>query len=157
MSIVRLDKIDGSHLESITAEVKLVNGYFVELGGLVEGEAELRHATAPVDIENGDIVFHASSEVDPDPRKAGLKHFEVGAGEAGRGYRLIKGDIMTLTEDLFGSAVAKGDIVSPQVGDFKLDVFDEATVKPAIQLKVIQVTTLGFDAQTAYAVQVIKA
>lgn len=157
MAIVRLDKVNGEHLESIVADEVLKNGYFVELGGLVEGETELREVTAPLDVENGDIVFHSSSEVDPDPRRAGLKHFEVEAGTAGRAYRLVKGDIMTLTEDLFATNPNVGDLVAPQVGAFTLDEFDALDTNPAIQLRVLQATTLGFDAETAFAVQVVKA
>lgn len=155
MAIVRLDKIAGTHLESIKASVALKNGYFVELGGLVAGETELREVTAPTNIETGDIVFHSTAEVDPDPRKAGLKHFEVEAGKAGRAYRLVKGDIVTLTVDLFASVPAVGDIIAPQVGAYTLEAF--TAVDPAIQLKVIQETTLGYDNTQAFVVQVIKA
>jgi hypothetical protein len=157
MAIVNLDKVAGIHLESIKAPAVLKNGYFVELGGLVAGETELRECSAPTDVENGDIVFHSTAEVDPDPRKAGLKHFEVAEGEAGRGYRLVKGDIITLTEDLFASTPVKDDVVAPQVGAFTLDAFDSELVTPAIQLKVLQETSLGFDAEQAFTVQVIKA
>lgn len=157
MAIVRLDKIAGTHLESVKAEVELKNGYFVELGALVAGESELRVATAPTDIENGDIVFHASPEVDADPRKAGFKHFVVEAGKAGRAYRLEKGDIVTLTVDLFADVPAEGDILAPQVGAFTLAEFDALSATPAIQVRVLQETTLGFDAQKAFAVQVVKA
>jgi hypothetical protein len=157
MAIVRMDKVAGTHLESIKADVVLKNGYFVELGGLVVGETELREVTAPTNIETGDIVFHSTAEVDPDPRKAGLKHFEIEAGKAGRGYRLVKGDIMTLTADLFASIPVVGDILAPQVGAFTLEAFDSLAVNPAIQVKVIQETTLGYDSAQAFAVQVIKA
>jgi hypothetical protein len=156
MAIVRLDKIAGTHLESIVAEETLLNGYFVELGGLVDGEAELRQAGKVADV-TGDIVFHHTAEVDPDPRKAGLKHFEVAVGEAGRAYRLVKGDIVTLTEDLFDVAPLVGDVLAPQAGSFKLGDFDPALVQPTVQVKVIQETSFGFDAQKAFAVQVIKA
>jgi hypothetical protein len=157
MAIVRLDKMAAIHLESVKAPAVLKNGYFVELGGLVDGEPELRECSAPTDIENGDIVFHSTGEVDPDPRKAGLKHFQIEKDEAGRGYRLVKGDIMTLTEDLFSAVPVEGDIVAPQVGQFILGAFDSASVTPAIQLKVLAETTLGFDAEQAFVVQVVKA
>lgn len=157
MAVINLDKVAGQHLESIQAPAVLKNGYFLQLGALVDGETELRLATAPTDIEGEDLVLHATPEVDPDPRKAGLKHFEVAQGEKGRAYRLVKGDIITLTEDLFGTLPAIGDLVSPQVGSFLLDGFDSAVVNPTLQFKVIQERTLGYDQDKAFSIQVIKA
>ncbi len=154
MAVIRLDKIAGTHLESIQAPEELKNGFFLQLGALVAGEKELRTATKVVDNTKGGIVLHATPEVDPDPRKAGLKHFTVAQGEAGRGYRLVEGDIITLTEDLFASAPVIGDEVSPQNGGFLLDtsIGDEALV-----LEVIEETTLGFDYEKAFALSVKKA
>lgn len=153
MAIVRLDKIAGIHLESIKANEVLKNGYFVELGGFVAGESELREAGKVADVA-GDIVFHATAEVDPDPRRAGLKHFEIEAGKAGRAYRLVKGDIMTLTADLFTAIPAVGEKQAPQVGSFLLG---DSLGTESVVVKVLAETTLGFDAEQAFVVQVIKA
>jgi hypothetical protein len=153
MTIVRLDKIAGTHLESIKATEVLKNGYFVELGGLVAGESELREAGKVADVA-GDIVFHHTAEVMADPRKQGLKHFEIEAGDAGRAYRLVKGDILTLTADLFVAVPSVGDVQAPQAGSFLLG--DSAGTE-SLKVKVIQETTLGYESLQAFAVQVIKA
>jgi hypothetical protein len=153
MAIVRLDKIAGIHLESIKASEVLKNGYFVELGGLVAGESELRSAGKVASV-TGDIVFHHTAEVDPDPRKAGLKNFQVEAGDAGRGYRLVKGDIITLTDDLFVADPIVGEIQAPQAGSYLLG---DSLGTESVQLKVLAETTLGFEAQQAFVLQVVKA
>jgi hypothetical protein len=154
MAVTRLDKIAGIHLESIKAPEVLKNGYFLQLGGLVAGESELRVATKPTDVTKGDIVLHATPEVMADPRQAGLKHFQVEAGDEGRGYRLIVGDIFTLTQDLFSSLPVVGEHVAPQNGSFLLET---AIGTESLILNVIQETTLGFDADKAFVLQVIKA
>lgn len=153
MAIVRLDKVAGHHLESIQSTEVLKNGYFVELGDLTEGG--LRKVAKPTDVAKGVIVLHASPEVDPDPRKIGLKHFEVAIGEAGRAYHLVKGDIITLTKDAFTSTPSVKDIVAPHAGVYTLETTSAETA--SLQLQVIQKTTLGYENTEAYVVQVIKA
>lgn len=154
MTVIRLDKIVGAHLESIKAPEVLKNGYFLQLGALVDGETELRTATKVVDNTKGNIVLHATPEVDPDPRKAGLKHFEVAKDDAGRAYRLVEGDIVTLTVDLFATEPTVNELVAPQDGSFLLDtsIGDESLI-----LEVIQETTLGYDSAKAFVISVIKA
>lgn len=159
MAVTRLDKITGSHLESIQAPSVLLNGYFLQLGELVDGETEMRKATAVVDPKAvGEIVFHATPEVMADARKTGLKHFQVEALTAGRGYHLSKGDRITLTEDLFETVPVVGTYVTPQAGSFLLDTYDAvADIDNAIVLKVIRETTLGYDNSQAFVLQVTKA
>lgn len=154
MTVIRLDKVVGAHLVSIQAPEVLKNGYFLQLGALVEGERELRTATKVVDNTKPNIVLHATDEVDPDPRRAGLKHFEVQTGEAGRAYRLVEGDTVTLTIDLFASTPVIGNFVAPQNDSFKLDT---SVGGEALILEVIEETTLGYDNAQAFAVEVVKA
>lgn len=154
MAVTRLDKIVGAHLESIQAPEVIKNGYFLQLGALVDGETELRSATKVVDNTKGNIVFHHTPEVDPDPRKSGLKHFEVQMGDAGRTYRLVEGDIITLTVDLFGTAPIVNDLVSPQNGEFLLDT---SVGGEYLVLEVIQETSLGYDGDQAFVLSVVKA
>lgn len=154
MTVTRLDKVVGAHLVSIKAPETIKNGYFLQLGNLVDGERELRTATKVVDATKPNIVFHATDEVDPDPRRAGLKHFEVAKDETGRAYRLVEGDIVTLTEDLFASLPVIGNFVAPQNGSYKLDT---SLGTETLILEVIEETTLGYDATKAFAVEVVKA
>jgi len=155
MAVIRLDSINSPHLVSFVAPTKMTNGLFVQVGALVEGESQLREATAPVDVTGDNIVLHATPEVDVDPRKAGLKHFAVEQGEEGRGIRLVEGDIITLTEDLFATKPSKGDKVEPVNGQMKLDVVSTPNAK--IRFDVIEETTLGYDNDVAFALEVVRA
>ena len=57
-----------------------------------------------------------------------------------------------MTEDLFVTAPAVGDVVSPQVGAYELG----AVVAGArLTLEVIEATTLGFTNVPAFAVRVL--
>jgi hypothetical protein len=154
MPIVRLDKIAAQHLASVRSETDiLLNGYFVQLGGLIEGEQELYTATAPTDISN-EVLLHATPEVDPDPRRAGLTNFQVEIGEEGRVYHLAVGDVITLTADLFDGAVAVDDVVVPQVGSYRLAVGDATTSR--LSAVVIQETMIGYDNEPAFAIRVLS-
>lgn len=158
MAVTRLDKITGSHLESFEAPEVIKNGYFLQLGELVDEETELRKATKIIDAEaEGEIVLHATPEVDPDPRNAGLKHFTVAKGEAGRGYHVQKGDKITLTVDLFTTLPVVKGFVSPVAGSFLLDTFEPLSDQSAIVFRVLRETTLGFDNDQAFVLQVTKA
>lgn len=152
MAIVRLDKIAGTHLQSVKLEENAKNGYFVKLGGLVEGEPQLREGAKVADPTEDQVVLHATPEVDPDPRKAGFKHFELEAGTAGRGYVLQSGDAFTLTADLFTAEPSVGDVVTPQADSFKLG---EAVTGSKLQLKVLEETVLGYEADKAFYVEVM--
>jgi hypothetical protein len=154
MAIVRLDKIAGIHLESVRVAEPILNGYFLQLGGLVSGETEVRQATKVVDPTKEGIVFHATPEVMADPRKSGLKHFVVEANEQARAYHLMKGDIITLTEDLFETVPSVGDLVAPQANSYLLDA---SLGNESVILEVIQETTLGYDNTRAFVLSVLKA
>jgi hypothetical protein len=154
MAVIRLDKIAGIHLESIKAPEVLKNGYFLQLGALVSGETELRTATKPTDVTKPNLVLHATPEVMADARKTGLKHFQIEQGDEARAYRLVVGDIITLTQDLFASLPVVGEDVAPQNGSFLLET---ALGTESLILDVIQETTLGYDNDKAFVCQVIKA
>lgn len=168
MAVVRLDKIAGIHLASVKHNADMTNGLFVQLGDLVAGETELYEVAVPsVDADlQKEFLLHATPEVDPDPRKAGLKHFVVQAGGQGRAYHLAVGDIVTLTNDLIDGTPTVGQFAVPQLGSMKLEASaDGATlaedgttpVEPRLQLKVIQATSLGYDNSDAVALRVVKA
>lgn len=153
MAIVRLDKIAGTHLSNGRhATDVMLNGYFVELGGLVAGERETYNITAPADVLTTEVLLHATPEVMYDPRQSALEDFFVEVGEECRLYHLTVGDIVTLTEDLFTAPPAVGAVLSPQVGSYLLG----AVVAGArLTLEVIEATTLGFNNVPAFAVRVV--
>jgi hypothetical protein len=170
MAIVRLDKVQSKkygNLESVKHSANLTNGLFFHVGALVAGERELKEVAVPstTTFEKAEVVLHASPEVMYDPRKGGLKDYVLEAGEAGRAYHLVPGDIVTLTSDLFTAAPTVGQyVVTDGSGSMKLapstdgtQVISTVTYTPRFKAKVIEQTTLGYDGTTAYAIQVEKA
>jgi hypothetical protein len=169
MGVVRLDKIAGIHLESVRHTADLLNGNVVQLGDLVDGETELYEVKVPTtdaDITDGEFLLHATPEVDPDPRKKGLKHFKVLAGQEGRAYHLTVGDIVTLTEDLIDGTPVVGQYVVPQLNSIKLEASADGTTAdqagtgslvPRLQFRVERETTLGYENDRAYVLRVVKA
>lgn len=165
MAVTRLDKITGGHLESIVHTANMTNGLFVQLGELVDGETELYKVVVPqtdADLEK-EFLLHATPEVMPDPRHAGLKHFVVEAGDAGRGYHLVKGDTVTLTADLIDGTPVVNQFLVPQTGSLKLETSADGkggstgAVEVSLVLKVVRKTTLGYDNDDAYQLLIVKA
>lgn len=165
MAVIRLDKIAGIHLESAVHTEVLTNGLFAQLGELVAGETELYEVKVPQDDADlaNEFLLHATPEVEADPRKAGLKHFTVEAGDAGRFYYLTKGDVITLTQDLIDGTPTVNEFAVPQVGSLKLESSTDGkggttgAVDPSLVFKVIDKTTLGYDGTDAYRLRVVKA
>ena len=137
--MIRLDKVKSTaHLVNIIAEVNLNNGMVVALGAL-KADGEGYAVAAPAALTDR-IVLHASvpmGYVEPDLEE----NFILKAGEVGRGYILEKGDIVTITDDMFVAAPDLGDVVEPVVAGFKLEV--NATPTAAVQLKVIAKESLA--------------
>lgn len=165
MAVTRLDKITGGHLESIRHTANMTNGLFVQLGTLVNGETELYEVAIPQtdDDLKKEFLLHVTPEVMADPRQAGLKHFVLEAGSAGRGYHLVQGDVITLTADLIDGTPVVEQFAVPQVGSLKLEASPDGkggttgTVEPSLVLKVVRKTTLGYDNSDAYVLRVVKA
>ncbi|ALA47838.1 hypothetical protein ABE137_12650 [Brevibacillus laterosporus] len=160
MAVIRLDKIAGVHLESVVHTAEMKNGYFVQLGALVAGETELYEVKVPaVDADlKKEFVLVSAPEVMVDPRKAGLKHFVIEAGTTARAYHLVKGDVITLTEDLIDGTPVKNQFVVPQAGSMKLEASaDGGSVEVSLVLEVVRETTLGYDNTKAFQLRVIKA
>lgn len=170
MPIVRLDKVQAAYngnLESIVFGANATNGLFVHLGALKAGETEVHEVVAPsfATLEKEEVILHASPEVMYDPRKQSLADFVLEAGEVGRGYHLTAGDVITLTADLFTATPTVDEYVVPDGnGSMKLTPSADGTASdggntynPRFVAKVIEQTTLGANAQTAYAIKVVKA
>ncbi|MFC9727585.1 hypothetical protein [Bacillus cereus] len=115
---VRLDKIKSSaHLESIIADVDLVNGQFVALGAL-EADGEARKVTPSGDVAKK-LVFHASVPLTYLERQTELD-FVLEKGRVGRGFVLEEGDIISIEKKGVSGAMAKGAIVVPDANGFKV-------------------------------------
>lgn len=170
MPIVRLDKVQAAYngnLESIVFGADATNGLFVHLGALQAGETEVHQVVAPsfATIEKEEVILHASPEVMYDPRKQSLEDFVLEAGQVGRGYHLVPGDVITLTADLFTATPTVGEYVVPDGnGSMKLTPSADGTAtdgtntyNPRFVAKVIEQTTLGVTGQTAYAIKVVQS
>jgi hypothetical protein len=149
---IRLDRIAGTHLESVRSADVLRNGYFVEVQDLIVGEKELYTVTEPTDLAN-ELLLHATPEVMYDSLANSLDDFLVEANEEGRAYHLTVGDIITLTADLFTATPVVGALVVGTVGSYLLSPV-ATTTTARTQLRVIEQTVLGYTAQTAYALKV---
>lgn len=149
---IRLDRIAGTHLESVRSADVLRNGYFVELQDLIVGEKELYTVTEPTALTN-ELLLHATPEVMYDSLANSLDDFLVEANEEGRAYHLTVGDIITLTADLFTATPVVGALVVGTVGSYLLSPV-ATTTTARTQLRVIEQTILGYTAQTAYALKV---
>lgn len=165
MAVIRLDKITGGHLESVKHTAVMTNGLFVQLGDLVDGETELYQVAVPQTDEDlaKEFLLHATPEVMADPRQAGLKHFVVEAGDAGRAYHLVKGDVITLTADLIDGTPVVGEFAVPQTGSLKLETSPDGkggstgAIEVSLVLEVVRKTMLGYDGTDAYQMRVVKA
>lgn len=179
MAIVRLDKVQSAYngnIVSIKHTSDIDNGSLWVLGNLQSGEREvfsISAVTATYASSNLDgldpIVLHASAEYDYNPTKAGLKDFKLMAGEVGRAYFLVPGDIITVTSDLFSTApTSVGNLVIPDPNNAGKYVYDAdgnlsvtdgtntRTVKSKLIFKYIEATTLGYDQTTAYTLLVVQ-
>ena len=115
---VRTDNMSGTvmgkDLVSLKYKGTIQNGSIVAIGGFVDGEREVRTATAPaVDAKIGDLALVATSEVVKDKSYNGLSDFINEEGTILRGYRLTSKDIFSVTKEAFesGSNLKKGDVV----------------------------------------------
>lgn len=167
MAIVRKDKMLAGYngnLESVkihnnagSATVESTNGVFVVVEGLLQGERETKKAR----LANGndvakDVLFIHNSEVMYDERLHKLADFRIKADKVARAYRLYDGDIVTLTTDLFATAVAVGDkLVVHTNGLLGKDDTKLATAK--VIFEVIEDAGFELDPQMgAFAVQVTR-
>ncbi len=138
--MIRLDKVKATaHLVNFTFATDLNNGMVVALGDL-QADGETYTAAAPADITKDRIVIHASVPMgyaEPDFEQ----DFVLKAGKEGRGYVPERGDIITITDDMFVAAPSKNDLVEPVAAGTKLKVNVAPTAK--VVAKVIAKETLG--------------
>lgn len=122
--MVRLDKcqaIYGGNITSVQHAGDMDNGSFVNLGGLVTGQADVYYtatpATAGLATEEGLLVY--SPEVNYAPGKT-LKDFTNLANIPARAYHLTVGDVITVTDDGINGTTVVGEWVIPADGSFEL-------------------------------------
>lgn len=111
--------VNGQDLVSVkfyngTDVAPIENGNVVLVGDYIEGEREVRKATAPA--ANSDIykcALIASEEVVKTKSHNNLDEFRNEAGDISRGYRFTKNSIFSVTKEAFasGASLEKGAIV----------------------------------------------
>ena len=121
--------VEGKNLVSLKYNGDIENGSVVKIGDFVDGEREVRGATAPAKNDAvRDLALIASPEVIKDKTYHSIANFINEDGSICRGYRLTSGDIFSLTKEGFasGASLKKGAIVELN-GTTKLNAVDAAT------------------------------
>ncbi|MEY8736427.1 hypothetical protein AB9M75_04050 [Lactobacillus sp. AN1001] len=116
MTQVFLDKISKSaHIEGVTCEQEIKNGQFLSLGVLnMTDGGESRVATKAKGNDTAEVIL-ADAPISYDDPHFNLAEYALPAGKVGRAYHLVKGDVLSVTEDLVHGA---------EVGD-SVDVNDD--------------------------------
>lgn len=112
-----------------TTETAIENGNIVVIGGLLDGEREVRLASTPaVNSAFDTLALVASEEIVKDKQYNSLGDFENKAGDIIRCYRLRKGDIFSVTAEALSGTLtnAVGKIVEAQA-DTKMKVVASLT------------------------------
>ena len=161
--VVRLDNMsgttDGTLLRSVRfydgdKEAAIENGRIVLIGDLLDGQREVRKATAPAATSPlNHIGLVAAPELMYDERKRNLTEFINEAGENVRVYIPHVRDIFSVTAEALdaAAAIAKGNLVELQAGT-KLKVVATATDKSTQVGKIVDIETVG--SLTYYVIEV---
>lgn len=161
--VVRLDNMsgttDGTLLRSVRfydgdKEAAIENGRVVLIGDLLDGQREVRKATAPAATSPlNHIGLVAAPELMYDERKRNFTEFINEAGENVRVYIPHVRDIFSVTAEALdaAAAIAKGNLVELQAGT-KLKVVATATDKSTQVGKIIDIETVG--SLTYYVIEV---
>lgn len=137
---VRTDNMSGTTLGKNLVSLKyqeggvdaaIENGNIVVVGALIEGEREVRVATAPEATSPiGKLALVASEEVVKSKKQNTLDEFKNEAGDIIRGYRLVSKDIFSVTAEALhiaeGVVPAVGYAVEVSTGT-KMSVVESAT------------------------------
>lgn len=161
--VVRLDNMsgttDGTLLRSVRfydndKEAAIENGRVVLIGDLLDGQREVRKATAPAATSTlAHVGLVAAPELMYDERKRNLTEFINEAGENVRVYIPHVRDIFSVTAEALdaAAAIAKGNLVELQAGT-KLKVVATATDKSTQVGKIVDIETVG--SLTYYVIEV---
>lgn len=122
--------VEGKNLVSLKYSGEIENGSVVAVGDYVDGEREVRIATAPAkDAKVRDLALIATPEVIKDKTYHSIANFINEEGAICRGYRLTSGDIFSVTKEAFasGASLKKGSIVELVDNNVKFNAVDDAT------------------------------
>lgn len=116
---VRTDNMSGTtlgkNLVSVKFDGEIENGNIVVIGNLVSGEREVRTATTPaVNSALRDLALIAAPEVVKDKKYNSLAEFINQKGDIVRAYRLVSGDIFSVTAEALTGTAAVGSVIEAQ-------------------------------------------
>lgn len=146
---VRIDNMSGTVLGKDLVSVKfqksgvdaeIENGNVVLIGDLVEGEREVRLATAPAkDSPLSKIALIATPELVKAQKYTVLEDFINEAGSISRGYRLTNGCIFSVSAACLTGTAAVKNVVELAASSTKLKVVASATASTTTVGKVIAI------------------
>lgn len=116
---VRTDNMSGTtlgkNLVSVKFDGEIENGNIVVIGSLVSGEREVRTATTPAaNSALRDLALIAAPEVVKDKKYNSLAEFINQKGDIVRAYRLVSGDIFSVTAEALTGTAAVGSVIEAQ-------------------------------------------
>jgi hypothetical protein len=154
---VRLDKVHAKkygtieHIKNLSADMQ--NGFVFHAEDLSAGEREVKDVIQPstASITAKSLLLHASVET---VYLAGqtLLDFYLAQGQAGRGYLLRAGDIVTVTDNVITGSTTVGQYVIPQNASFQLAAAASLAGGTKFQAKVIAKETIYGQAATVFQV-----
>ena len=116
---VRTDNMSGTtlgkNLVSVKFDGEIENGNIVVIGSLVSGEREVRTATTPAaNSALRDLALIAAPEVVKDKKYNSLAEFINQKGDIVRAYRLVSGDIFSVTAEALAGTAVVGSVIEAQ-------------------------------------------
>lgn len=121
--------VEGKNLVSLKYNGDIENGSVVKVGDYIDGEREVREATAPAKSEAlRDLALIASPEVIKAKTYHSIANFINESGSICRGYRFTSADVFSLTKEGFasGASLKVGAFVELN-GTTKLNAVDAVT------------------------------
>jgi hypothetical protein len=154
---VRLDKlqaIKGGNIESVkNLNADMQNGLVFHAEDLSSGEREaldvIQPATATITAKP--ILLHASVETVYLAGQTILDYY-LPQGQVGRAFHLVKGDEITITDNVITGSTVVGQYVIPQNASFQLAAAADLSGGTKFQAKVIHKTTIYGQAATVIRV-----
>lgn len=123
------DLVSLKYFNAEDKEAAIENGNVVLVGAYLEGQREVRKATAvAADSKLADVALIANEEVLKTKTHNTLSEYINEAGQNVRGYRLVSKDIFSVTKEAFVDAsAAKVDAVVELAAGTKLSAVASAT------------------------------
>lgn len=160
-NIINLDKVQSvynGNLESMVHTKDMDNASFIHVGGLHEGERELKDVKMPTaeSIKTDSIVVIASDEVIKDTRTSySLSEFYNKANQPMKAYHLVTGDILTITKTAIEGEPVVGKYLIPTAGSVKLTISDDLSGGTRFVAEILDIDEkLGYENLDAVVFQV---